>query len=60
MRIAIAIASLFRLNKTIEFSGLNPIKKGTAARRSLGVVSVVIGKASWDRKIEVIFRALKC
>jgi hypothetical protein len=57
---AIAIASLFRLNKTIEFSGLNPIRKGTAARRSLGVVSVVIGKASWDRKIEVIFRALKC
>ena len=60
MRIAIAIASFFRLNRTIEFSGLNPIKKGTAARRSLGVVSVVIGKASWDREIEVIFRALNC
>jgi hypothetical protein len=60
MRIAIAIASFFRLKRTIELSGLNPIRKGTAARRSLGVVSVVIGKASWDRKIEVIFRALKC
>jgi hypothetical protein len=55
-----AIASFFRLKRTIEFSGLNPIRNGTAARRSLGVVSVVMGRASWDREIEVFFKAQKC
>jgi hypothetical protein len=60
MRIAMAIASFFRLKRTIEFSGLNPIRNGTAARRSLGVVSVVMGKASWDRENEVFFKPQKC